>query len=59
MIIINKISLTKRELRNKKMTIQINNLSTEWQCPSITLRLQAFYMHNVPANFASDKERDG
>jgi len=41
------------------MTIQINNLSTEWQCPSITLRLQSLYMHNVPANFASDKERDG
>lgn len=42
------------------MTIFTNNLlSTNWHCPSITLRQQALYIHNVPANFASDKERAG
>lgn len=40
------------------MTTYINNLLTEWLCSSIILRQQPAYMH-VPANFASDKERDG
>jgi hypothetical protein len=41
------------------MTTYINNLSAKWQCMSITLRQQPAYMHAVPANFASDKEREG
>ena len=41
------------------MTTQRNNLSAYWQCLSIALRPQNVYMHIIPANFASDKERGG
>jgi hypothetical protein len=40
------------------MTNLKHNLSVSWHCMSITLRQQAIYSL-VPANFASDKERDG
>ena len=40
------------------MTIQKQNLSAKWHCPSIILRQQAVYTH-VPADFASDNERSG
>jgi len=41
------------------MTNFTNNLLTNWHCMSITLRQQPAYIHAVPANFASDKEREG
>ncbi len=42
------------------MTIFTNNLlSANWHCMSIILRQQPAYTHAVPANFASDKEREG
>jgi hypothetical protein len=43
------------------MTTYINNLlSVNWQSLSAsTLKQQCAYMHIVPANFASDRERTG
>lgn len=40
------------------MTNKCDNLSAKWHM-NISLRQQCVYTHNVPANFASDIERDG
>lgn len=41
------------------MTTLRNNLSVKWQKAHICLGQQDVYMHIIPANFVSDKERAG